>query len=191
MYRCEVLWAGRLSPFAAVGDLPELDAVRLVNVAAKLLRANLHHAETITVPGVKGGPAVYGRNGQPCQRCGETIESRAHGAHGQTLYWCPGCQVRLDPRRPGEDTPTWIRTRPPSASSTTSPGAEPAEDRRDVTGGLTHDGLALGASRARSSHLGATSRSLTYDAPVTSRPIGVHSVAMASSTFMFDALYDG
>jgi endonuclease-8 len=106
VYRCEVLWAGRLSPFAAVGDLPELDAVRLVNVAAKLLRANLQHAATITVPGVRDGPAVYGRNGQPCQRCGETIESRQHGAHGRTLYWCPGCQVRLDPRQRREDTPT-------------------------------------------------------------------------------------
>ncbi len=103
VYRCEVLWAGRLSPYALIGELPEADAVRLVNVAAKLLRANLHASDRITVPGVAGGPAVYGRNGQPCQRCGETVEARPAGGT-RTLYWCPGCQVRLDPRRPREDT---------------------------------------------------------------------------------------
>ena len=105
VYRCEVLWAGRLSPFATVGELPEIDAVRLVNVAAKLLRANLDRSEHITVPGVADGPAVYGRNGQPCPRCGETVEARPVTGR-RTLYWCPGCQVRLDQRRPREDTPT-------------------------------------------------------------------------------------
>ena len=35
VFRCEVLWAGQLSPFARVADLPHADAVRLVNVAAK------------------------------------------------------------------------------------------------------------------------------------------------------------
>jgi len=77
VYRCEVLWSGELSPYAPIGSLPESDAVRLVNLAAKLLRANLHHAERITVPGVKGGLAVYGRSGQRCQRCSETIEARS------------------------------------------------------------------------------------------------------------------
>ena len=78
--------------------------MRLVNVAATLLRANLHHAERITVPGVKGGLAVYGRSGQRCQRCSETIEARRAGEHARTLYWCPGCQVRLDPRRVRDDS---------------------------------------------------------------------------------------
>ena len=114
VYRCEVLWAGELSPFAHVGDLPEADAVRLVNVAAKLVRANLHHAERITVPGVPGGLAVYGRSGQRCQRCGGTIESRRSGEPARTLYWCPGCQVRLDPRRSRPTTPSgWTRPRGP------------------------------------------------------------------------------
>jgi endonuclease VIII len=104
VYRCEVLWSGELSPFAPIGTLPAPDAVRLVNLAAKLLRANLHHAERITVPGVKGGLAVYGRSGQRCQRCSETIEARRVGEHARTLYWCPGCQVRLDPRHVREDS---------------------------------------------------------------------------------------
>jgi endonuclease-8 len=98
VYRCEVLWVCELSPFAPVSSVPEPDAVRLVNVAAKLLRANLQQAERVTVPGVRGGLAVYGRSGQRCQRCGSTIEMRRTGAHARVLYWCPGCQVRYDPR---------------------------------------------------------------------------------------------
>ncbi len=107
VYRCEVLWADELSPFAPIGSLGESDAVRVVNTAASMLRANLHHAGRVTVPGVKGGLAVYGRVGQPCHRCGETIASRRVGQFNRTLYWCPGCQLHLDPKlaRSTDDTP--------------------------------------------------------------------------------------
>jgi endonuclease-8 len=98
VYRCEVLWATELSPFAPVGSLSELDAIRLVNTAATMLRANLHGPGRVTAPTVRGGLAVYGRNGQRCARCGETIECRRTGEHARLLYWCPGCQVHLDPR---------------------------------------------------------------------------------------------
>lgn len=107
VYRCEVLWADELSPFAPVGELSEHDAVRIVNTAASLLRANLHNADRVTAPGVKGGLAVYGRNGQPCARCGGTIASRRVGQNRRLLYWCPGCQVHLHPKavRRADDTP--------------------------------------------------------------------------------------
>lgn len=108
IFRCEVLWAGQLSPFARVADLPHADAVRLVNVAAKALRANLRHGTRTTIPGVEGGLAVYGRPGQPCSRCGDTIASRRTGEQGRVLYWCPGCQVRFDPRRSRLDDTQWM-----------------------------------------------------------------------------------
>ena len=41
VYRAEVLWATELSPFARIGTLTEHDAIRLVNTAATMLRANL------------------------------------------------------------------------------------------------------------------------------------------------------
>jgi endonuclease-8 len=93
VYRCEVLWATELSPWAHVGDLSQADAVMIVNTTARLLRAGRnrsHHSPA------RRGPAVFGRNGQGCYRCHETIESRAVGRSGRMLYWCPGCQVRLD-----------------------------------------------------------------------------------------------
>ncbi len=107
VYRCEVLWATETSPFARVGDLTERDAAHLAHTAATMLRANLHHAARVTVPGTKDGLAVYGRNGQRCGRCGHTIECRRVGPLARILYWCPGCQVHRDPQRPagGDDPP--------------------------------------------------------------------------------------
>jgi len=107
VYRCEVLWADELSPFAPVGELTEHEAVRLVNTAATMLRANLQRAKRVTAPSVRGGLAVYGRNGQPCQRCAGTIASRRTGEHRRLLYWCTGCQghVDHDVARSADDTP--------------------------------------------------------------------------------------
>jgi endonuclease-8 len=110
VFRCEVLHAGQLSPFAKVGDLPDPDAVRLVNVAATLLRAGLGTGARGPVPfaGVKSRLAVYGRSGQPCRRCRETIEGRRSADQHRVLYWCPGCQVRFDPRRNVGDDTQWM-----------------------------------------------------------------------------------
>ena len=107
VYRCEVLWATELSPWARIGTINEHDAIRLANTAASMLRSNLHHSARVTAPSIKGGLAVYGRNGQRCGRCGESVDCRRMGEHNRILYWCQGCQVRLDPRleRSTDDTP--------------------------------------------------------------------------------------
>jgi endonuclease-8 len=97
VYRSEVMWACELSPFARVADIGEPLAQRVVNLAARLLRANLTSVARVTVPGVPGGLAVYGRSGQRCFRCAGTVKARHHGEHNRVLYWCPGCQVRLAP----------------------------------------------------------------------------------------------
>ncbi len=104
VYRCELLWAGQLNPAAAVGDLSEREATRMIEVAARLVRANLRHAERIALPGVDGGLAVYGRSGQSCQRCATTIVCER--SDGRPLYWCPGCQTRLAPPA-AAPTPAW------------------------------------------------------------------------------------
>ncbi|WP_420451148.1 Fpg/Nei family DNA glycosylase [Ilumatobacter sp.] len=107
VYRCEVLWANGVSPFAPVRALTESDAVRLVNTAASQLRANLHHSGRVTANDVRGGLAVYGRNGQRCPRCAGTVDRTRMGQHNRILYWCPACQTHLDPRTRTEpdDTP--------------------------------------------------------------------------------------
>ncbi len=98
VYCCEVLWAAELSPWAHVADLTEQDAMLIVNTAARMTRANHGRIRRSTTNLTPGGLAVYGRIGQGCLRCHETIESRPVGRAGRMLYWCPGCQVRLDRR---------------------------------------------------------------------------------------------
>jgi endonuclease VIII len=92
VYRCEVLWALEMSPWAYVGDLEPHDAAHVVNTAVKLLRTNQRRSSSAA----PGGLAVYGRTGQPCVRCHESIEARPVGRRSRMLYWCPGCQVRFD-----------------------------------------------------------------------------------------------
>jgi len=92
--RCEVLWATGLSPWAHLADLTESDVMHVVNTAACLLRSvrSVPRRPTTPTPEL----AVYGRNGQACPRCHDTIESRPIGRYGRMLYWCPGCQTRHD-----------------------------------------------------------------------------------------------
>lgn len=97
VYRSEILWACEISPFAPVSSLARADCVQLVNAGARLLRANLNSSARITTSEVPGGLAVYGRNGQRCARCGDTIHVRRTGEYARVMYWCPGCQARLDP----------------------------------------------------------------------------------------------
>lgn len=92
--RSEVLWAVGLSPFARVGDLSYEDCQVLVETASRLIHAK-----------VPAEPAVYGRHGQQCNRCRGTIEFKVAGEHRRGLFWCAGCQERLDRRLiPGELT---------------------------------------------------------------------------------------
>lgn len=102
VYRCEVLWAAELSPWTHIGDLTHHDALLIVNTATKMVRANLGRVRRATTQHTPGGLAVYGRCGQGCIRCHETVEARPVGRHGRMLYWCPGCQVRLDRLLPAE-----------------------------------------------------------------------------------------
>lgn len=99
VYRCEVLWATEMHPFARVSTLDGDDCVRLAGTAARLLRSNLAHSGRITTTTTRGGLAVYGRNGQRCTRCGDTVEVCRTGEHARVLYWCPGCQIVHEPHR--------------------------------------------------------------------------------------------
>ena len=100
VFRSEVLWANELNPFAPVRSLSQRAAVRLVNEAAHQLRSTVNQTR---LPAYEQMPladmAVFGRNGQRCGRCGETIEMQPMGVRHRMLYWCPGCQTRLGPRR--------------------------------------------------------------------------------------------
>ncbi len=97
VYRSEILWACQQHPLAPVSMLAKSDMERVVSTAVRVLRANLKPTSTDDAD-PRSRLAVYGRNGQRCRRCGDTIEVRRIGEHARLLYWCPGCQVRRGPR---------------------------------------------------------------------------------------------
>ncbi|MFE0423993.1 Fpg/Nei family DNA glycosylase [Streptomyces sp. NPDC058953] len=109
VYRCELVFLARVTPWLPIGDLPEETVARLVATAHRLLMSNRTTFERRTVPGTgRRGPLlyVYGRAGHPCARCGRPI--RVTPSHDQgpapapderIAYWCPGCQQGPGPPR--------------------------------------------------------------------------------------------
>jgi endonuclease-8 len=97
VFRCEVLWACGIHPWAKVSTVPQSTCLDLVLTSAHQLRANLNSPVRVTAPDVPGGLAVYGRNGQKCVRCGDVIRLTKIGELARLLYWCPGCQVGCEP----------------------------------------------------------------------------------------------
>lgn len=84
IFKSESLFATRINPFTPVDDLGRDEKIELLTAASKLLRASVATARVT--------PAVYGRAGQPCLRCGTPIRARRQGEQQRTTYWCPTCQ---------------------------------------------------------------------------------------------------
>jgi endonuclease VIII len=101
VYRCETLWACALHPFAPISSLDGADCANVITAAAAVVRAHVHRVAEV-LPGRAeiphpAGLDVYGRNGQRCGRCGDTVHVCRSGEHSHLLYWCPGCQVSHSP----------------------------------------------------------------------------------------------
>jgi endonuclease-8 len=100
LYKAETLFLRGVSPWAAVGQVPDLDA--LVERARALLDANRGRWTQATTGSVRRGETtwVFERAGQPCRRCRTLIRRWAGGDHERITYWCPRCQPG-DPPPPG------------------------------------------------------------------------------------------
>ena len=97
VFRSEILWASKQHPFAPVSMLARADIERIVSIASMVLHDHLNPDAATDAAG-RLSLAVYGRNGQRCPRCGDTVEVRRIGQHSRLLYWCPGCQQHRGPR---------------------------------------------------------------------------------------------
>jgi formamidopyrimidine-DNA glycosylase len=86
----EILWEARLSPFKKGTELDEQEVGRLHDALGVLGAAIDHYAETIGPDPPDKLPMplkVHRREGEPCPRCGATIEAVFFSEH-QTNY-CP------------------------------------------------------------------------------------------------------
>ncbi|MFF4942468.1 Fpg/Nei family DNA glycosylase [Streptomyces rubiginosohelvolus] len=119
VYKCELCFLARVTPWLPVGALPDGVLPRLVALAERLLHANRDRptrtttiiSELRTPPNRNLAPRptpdtgrprprppqrvqerlfVYGRARRPCLRCGTPI--RLADQDDRPTYWCPRCQ---------------------------------------------------------------------------------------------------
>jgi endonuclease-8 len=99
VYKAEVLFLERTSPWLPVAEVPDLGA--LLDRARRLLDANRNHASQSTTGDQRRGHDhwVYGRGGKPCRRCGTRVASATQGdpPYDRLTWWCPTCQPRPAP----------------------------------------------------------------------------------------------
>ena len=90
VYKCDVLHLLGLDPRRPLRDISAEQRLALLSLASELLIANLGARSRRTVP---EGLAVYGRDGEPCRRCGTLIDRIRQGKdQPRSTWWCPGCQ---------------------------------------------------------------------------------------------------
>jgi endonuclease-8 len=109
VFKSEICFVTATNPFCKVAALSELKAAALIAAAQKLVEANVQEdsGDTIVTYGGRkrrttheSDPAaslyVYGRNGEPCRRCGEPIRKRIQGPDARVTFWCQLCQPMPD-----------------------------------------------------------------------------------------------
>jgi formamidopyrimidine-DNA glycosylase len=106
IYCDEALWAAGIHPLTVAGDLRQDEAVSLHRHLRRVLRAAIRAGgSTLRDYRDSHGKAgafqerhrVYGREGEPCPRCGTAIRRLA--AAGRSSHVCSRCQRRKPRRR--------------------------------------------------------------------------------------------
>jgi formamidopyrimidine-DNA glycosylase len=101
IYADEALWRAQIHPLRAAGELTEGELARLHRALRAALRKGIERQGStlstyVTPDGEPGGMQhefqVYGRLGEPCDRCGRPIERIVVGGRG--TWFCPHCQRR-------------------------------------------------------------------------------------------------
>ena len=94
VYKSEVMFLQRVSPFLPLKDLTDEQLDAVIAASHKLMRANETRGERRTNFGLDTSQRlwVYGRGGEPCRQCGTKIQMRRQGLDGRSTYYCPQCQ---------------------------------------------------------------------------------------------------
>jgi formamidopyrimidine-DNA glycosylase len=100
IYADEALWRAGIHPLRPAGDLGDDEIQALHKGIRGALRAGIARQgatlRTYRAPDGSRGRMqdefkVYGREGEPCERCGTPIEKIRAGGRG--TWYCPACQV--------------------------------------------------------------------------------------------------
>ena len=105
VFKSEICFVTGINPFCKVSALRQDQLQASIAAAQRLVRANVleDSGDTIVTYGGRkrrttheSDPGaslwVYGRNGEPCRRCGEPIRRRIQGPDARVTFWCARCQ---------------------------------------------------------------------------------------------------
>jgi endonuclease-8 len=94
VYKSEVLFLEKVSPFASVGSLDDATLGRVLTRARQLMRRNLAPGARRTTFGTfaSANYFVYERSGQHCLKCDTKIRMLRQGTLQRSTYFCPECQ---------------------------------------------------------------------------------------------------
>jgi endonuclease VIII len=94
IYRTELCFLTGYDPRTSVGLVT--DPLRMVRLVRSMMDQNRHQPQICTTGDKRRGRNlwVYGRQGEPCRRCGTVVQRADLGEAGRerTAYWCPACQ---------------------------------------------------------------------------------------------------
>jgi len=97
VYRAELLFRARLSPFTPGEKVPAELVLGLWQEAVTLMQIGVRRGIMLTRDGFLSGTVtkdnryyVYKREGQPCRECGAEVQLTLMAT--RKLYWCPKCQ---------------------------------------------------------------------------------------------------
>jgi len=109
VFKSEICFVNGLHPFRLVATLTRGEIAATIASAQKLLKANVLEDSGDTIVTYRGQQRrtthnsdptaslwVYGRAGEPCRRCGESIRRRIQGGDARVTFWCPQCQPMPD-----------------------------------------------------------------------------------------------
>jgi endonuclease-8 len=105
VFKSEVCFVTQINPFSKVASLEKTQVNALIAESRRLIAANVleDSGDTVVTYGGRkrrttheADPAaslwVYGRDGEPCRRCGERIRRRIQGPDARVTFWCQQCQ---------------------------------------------------------------------------------------------------
>lgn len=93
VYKSELLFMTRVSPFKTLGEIADATLQQIVDLARTWMRRNVGERRRTTPEGrVASRHWVYGRSGEPCNKCGARIRMQRQGPLARSTYYCPECQ---------------------------------------------------------------------------------------------------
>ncbi|MBZ8176317.1 Fpg/Nei family DNA glycosylase [Corynebacterium sp. 3HC-13] len=104
-YRAEICFISGVHPATLVGDLGDEKIRQMILLSHDLMIANRDATLRVTTGVRRAGESsyVFGRNHQPCRRCGTLIRSGFLGPQNSSspqdrvIWWCPHCQPAPSP----------------------------------------------------------------------------------------------